>query len=228
MKKIKAFVFDLDGTLTHFTIDYMAARREVINKLISAGIPDSLVTENQRLMDIIKVAENFFNNTIKTPEKIPSIKKQIDHIITSYEMDGALKTDLIPGAKELLILLKKKKYKIGLFTLENKKITNYILKKLSISLYFDSIITRDDVRNPKPHPEHLRMALNQLNVSADEIIVIGDHPIDFECAKQLNALTIALISGRHTKDELLSSGANYTVENLLDILEIVKKIEIQH
>ncbi len=228
MKKIKAFVFDLDGTLTQFTIDYMAARREVINKLISAGIPDSILTENQRIMDIIKVAENFFNHILKTPEKIPIIKKQIDSIITNYEMDGALKTNLISGAKELLISLKQRNYKIGLFTLENKKITNYILNKFSIGSYFDSIITRDDVRDPKPHPEHLRKALNQLNLLADEIIVIGDHPIDFECAKQLNALTIALISDRHPKDELLRSGANYTVENLLDILEILKKIEIQY
>ena len=226
MRKIKAIIFDLDGTLTYFTIDYLAARREVIEKLILAGVPDSLVTENQRIMDVIKVAENFFNNTNKTPEKISSIKKQIDFIITNYEMDGARKTDLIPGAKELLIYLKQNKYKIGLFTLENKKVTTYILNKFSIGIYFNSIITRNDVRNPKPHPEHLRMAINQLNVSADEIIVIGDHPIDFECAKQLNALTIGLTSDRHTKDELVKSGADYTVKNLLDILEILKKFEI--
>ena len=225
MKKIKAVVFDLDGTLTYFTIDYMAARREVIEKLILAGVPDSLVTENQRLMDIIKVAEKFFNEKSETREKIPTIKKQIDFIITNYEMDGARKTDLIPGTKELLAFLKQNKYKIGLFTLENKKVTNYVLNKFSIGLYFDSIITRDDVHNPKPHPEHLRMVLNQLNVSADEIIVVGDHPIDFECAKQLNAFTIGLISDRHTKDELLESGANHTVINLLDILKILKKLE---
>jgi phosphoglycolate phosphatase-like HAD superfamily hydrolase len=228
MKKIKAVVFDLDGTLTHFTIDYMAARREVIEKLILTGVPDSLVTEKLRIMDIIKVAENFFNNTIKTPEKIPTIKTQIDFIITNYEMNGARKTGLIPGAKELLIYFKEKKCKIGLYTLENKKVTNYLLNKFSIGLYFDSIITRDDVRNPKPHPEHLRMVLDQLNVLADEVLVIGDHPIDFECAKQFNALAIGLISDRHTKDELLKSGANYAVSNLLDILEILKQIEIQH
>jgi pyrophosphatase PpaX len=123
------------------------------------------------------------------------------------------------------MILKERKYKIGLFTLENRKITNYILKKFSIIPYFNSIITRDDVNNPKPHPDHLKLALDQLKVTSDKIIVVGDNPIDFECAKQLNALTVALLNDRHTKDELLNSGANYTIENLLDILQIIEAID---
>jgi len=226
MKNKNAIIFDLDGTLTYFKIDYISARQEVINKLILSGIPDSLISVNQRIMDIIKIAENYFNNIIKAPDNLPFIKKEVDDIVTKYEMDGAEKTDLMPGAKELLIILKKNKYKIGLFTLENREVTNYILKKFSIKSYFNSIITRDDVNNPKPHPDHLKMVLKQLNVTSDKTIVVGDNPIDFECAKQLDALTIALMSDRHTKDELLNSGANYAIENLLDILQILDEINL--
>jgi len=221
-ENINAIVFDLDGTLIYFKIDYMSARREVIKKLFLSGIPDFLISENQRIMDIIKIVENYFTKVIKKPDKLSFINKEVDDIITKYEMDGAYKTDLIPGAKDLLMNLKRKQYKIGLFTLENKKVTNYILKKFSIKSYFDSIVTRDDVDNPKPHPDHLKLVLDQLDVTSDKIIVVGDNPIDFECTKQLNALAVALLSDRHTRDELLNSGANFVIENLLDILQILE------
>lgn len=225
MRKINAIIFDLDGTLIYFKIDYMAARREVISKSILSGVPASLLSENQRIMDIIKIVENYFNKTVELPDKSLYIKKEIEAIITKHEMDGAKKTDLIPGAKELLISLKKRGYKIGLFTLENRKVTNFILKKFSIKSYFNSIVTRNDVNNPKPHPDHLKKVLNQLKVSSDRIIVVGDNPIDFECATQLHAITVALMNDRHTKDELISSGANYTIKNLLEFLQILKTID---
>lgn len=223
MRKINAVIFDLDGTLVYFKIDYMSARQDVIQKLYEIGIPQDLISINQRIMDVLKITENYLKFVCKTPEKIPIIKKQIENIISKYEMDGAKRTNLTPGANELLTILKKENYKLGLFTIENREITNYILKKFSIDPYFESIVTRDDVENLKPHPEHLEMVLKQLNVTSNEIIVIGDNPVDLECAKQLNAIAIARMSEFHTKNELFKAGADYIIENLLEINKILKE-----
>ena len=52
-RAIKCVIFDLDGTLTFFKIDYMAARREIINKLYEFGIPKDLISVKQRIMEVI-------------------------------------------------------------------------------------------------------------------------------------------------------------------------------
>ena len=224
MRKVKGVIFDLDGTLTFFKIDFLAARREVIKKLHTFGIPKDLISINQRIMETIGIVENYFRDVMKESEKIPDIKQKIEDIIIKYEMDGAKKTNLIPGAEELLNTLKRQDYKLGLFTLENRQVTQFILERFSIDTFFNSIITRDDVTNLKPHPDHLREVLLHLGMSSDEIIVVGDNPIDLECAKQINAIAIARLTDRHKKAELLEAGADYIIENLLEIIRIIENI----
>ena len=222
MKKICAIIFDLDGTLTYFKIDFMSARRQVISKLINLGVPKGLISIEQRILTTVEIAENYLNSMGEKPAKIKLIKKQIDKIISQYEMEGAKQTDLIPGARELLRILRSNNYKIGLFTLENREVTNFLIEKCSIKSYFDSIITRDDVDNFKPHPDHLEMVLNELDVSCNEVIVVGDNPVDIVCAKQINAIAIARLSDRHSKKDLVQAGADYIVTNLMEINEILK------
>lgn len=224
MRKINAVIFDLDGTLVYFKIDYMAARREIISKLYTFGIPQNLVSIEQRILTTVKIAENYLKTIKMAPEKITKLKKQINQIISKYEMEGAKKTNLIPGAEKLLRTLKNRGFKLGLFTLEDRNTTNFLLEKCSINSFFDSIVTRDDVNNFKPDPEHLKAVLAQLNVSSHEIIIVGDNPIDIECAKGINALAIARLSERHTKDELSRAGADFIVDNLLEINKILENI----
>ncbi len=224
MRKINAVIFDLDGTLISFEINFMEARQKVIEKLIELEIPKEILSPKKRILDMIREVEYHINIIEKNPQRVPYIKKKIEKIIIKYEMDGARKTKLMPSAKDLLSFLKSNNYKIGLFTLENRKITNYILKRFSIDLYFNSIITRDDVINFKPHPDHLKLVLKQLNVASDEVIVIGDHPVDLECGKQINAITVAYLSSRHNRDNLINAGADHVIENLLEIEAILKKM----
>ena len=224
MRKINTIIFDLDGTLVYFKIDFLSARREVIQKLYSVGIPKQLVYSNQKILTIVRIAEKYFRSKEMKLEQIESLKKQIEKIITKYEMDGAKRTSLLPGVKELLRSLKNNNYKIGLFTLENQETTNYILNNFQIKPYFDAVVTRDDVENYKPDPEHLNAVLNELQVSANEIIVVGDNPVDLECAKQINAVAVARYSERHTKIELKKAGADFIIKNLWELENIIKTI----
>ncbi len=221
MRKINAIIFDLDGTLIYFKIDFMAARQEVIQKLYSVGIPRNLISSNQRILNTVKIAENYLRSREINIEEISLLKNQIDQIISKYEMEGAKKTTLIPGVLEVLNFLKEKRYKIGLFTLENLNTTNYILNKFLIKSFFNAIITRDDVHNYKPDAEHLNAVLTKLEVSADEIIVVGDNPVDFECAKRLKAMAIARYSIRHTKSELIKAGADFVIQEFGEIKKIL-------
>ena len=51
---IKAVIFDLDGTLTGFNLDYKTLRAEVRGYLISRGIPTSLLKVNESIFECCK------------------------------------------------------------------------------------------------------------------------------------------------------------------------------
>ena len=88
--------------------------------------------------------------------------------------DYLLLTELNDGVKEILEFLKDK-VKIGAVT--NRSQTT-VLSHHKIIDFFDSIITSSDVIKPKPSPEGILKALNQLKVKPEQAIFIGDAETD--------------------------------------------------
>ncbi len=69
------------------------------------------------------------------------------------------------------------------------------LEKFSILKKFDLIISGDDIKQGKPHPEGLQKAIKKLRVSKDEIIYVGDAPSDVKFAKNAGVRAIVVLTG---------------------------------
>ena len=65
---LEAVIFDLDGTLAHFNLDYKTLRSEVRTYLMSAHIPASLLDVNENIFEMLKKAEIFVKNNSKSTE----------------------------------------------------------------------------------------------------------------------------------------------------------------
>ena len=77
--KIKAVIFDLDGTIVDFNLDYKASRAEIIQYLIEKGFPQSIFSVNDNLFEILNKAEVFMKNHHKE-KQVEKIKKSIFYI----------------------------------------------------------------------------------------------------------------------------------------------------
>ncbi len=221
-RQVKAVVFDLDGTLIEFKIDYVNARESVKNYLTSLGVPSEYLL-NQPIFTSLEKAVNYLKS-IKTSEKgIKKIKDEINKIVCEYECKAAEETSLKPNAREVLNTIRKFNLKIGLFTINNRKVTERVLEKTGIREFFTSIVTRDDTVEIKPSEAHFLKVVNDLNVKPDETIVVGDTVYDFQAPKKLGALTIG-VEGLYNADYLKKEGkVDYTIKELPEIIEIIKK-----
>ena len=56
---IKAVIFDLDGTIASFNLDYLTVRAEVRSYLMRNGLPASILATNESIFDMLKKAEIF-------------------------------------------------------------------------------------------------------------------------------------------------------------------------
>lgn len=81
----------------------------------------------------------------------------------------------IPHHLILMTLLKSNNFKIGLATNSIRQTTEAMLKYAGLFDFFDSIITSEDVTNPKPHPEIYLMSLDQLNSDPKKTLVVEDN-----------------------------------------------------
>lgn len=221
---IKAVIFDLDGTIASFNLDYLTVRAEVRSYLVRSGVPASVLATNESIFDMLKKVEIFLKNSGKSQRTFNKVRNEASSIAEKYEIEAAKTTELLPGVAETLLTLKKMGLKIGLCTINSEKSTDYILKRFSVAKFFDAVTPRNKVKFVKPNPEHLEATLKALHTSPKEAMLVGDGSRDMRCARELKVIAVALPTGTNSQKELTDSGANYVVSSIGDLPRLVQTI----
>jgi phosphoglycolate phosphatase-like HAD superfamily hydrolase len=207
---IEAVIFDLDGTLAHFNLDYKTLRAEVRGYLMSVHVPSSVLDVNESIFEMLKKAEIFMKNNSKSTEAFDEVRTQALTIAEKHEMEAAATTSLLTGAVETLKDLQKLKY---------------ILQRFKIDDFFKVVVPRDKVKYVKPHTEQFELVLKTLNTCPKNTLIVGDSVVDMQSAKELKAVAVGLPSALSTTEQLISNGANYIITSLTDLPILVKKIK---
>ncbi|MFX1556398.1 MAG: HAD family hydrolase [Promethearchaeota archaeon] len=192
MRSIKALVWDLDGTLIHFKINSIKARRVAINVLKHSGIPKKLLSIEKPILENVKIAREIFKKEGFSSQKIAEIMAQVNESIIQVEYKAAIKASLIEGIDKVLEFARQKNLKQAIFTYNTYNNAKISLKTAKIDKYFEVIAGRDNVENLKPHPDHIKYICEKLNLIPSEIVIIGDSGRDIEAALQVGAYSIAL------------------------------------
>jgi HAD superfamily hydrolase (TIGR01509 family) len=221
---IEAVIFDLDGTLAVFNLDYKALRGEVREYLLHSGVPSSVLSVNESIFEMMKKAEIFFKNSDNPKRTFAAAQAKCLGIAEKYEMQAAETTSLLPGAIETLRELEKMKIKIGLCTTSSEAAASYILNRFKIHSLFQVIVPRDKVKHVKPDTEQFKLALKTLGVRPNASMIVGDSRVDMQSAKELKAKAVGLPTGFSTTEDLMGSGANYIITSLVDLPLLIKEI----
>jgi len=169
LKGKKAILVDLDGTIVDTEKLDDAAMQAILKK------------------NGILFAKKFIGCTLKEYVKDATKDKKLQaKIMTEFvkEYEYTLKNTKLRINYKLLSLLKKGcNLKVALVTSNNKRLTRLILAKLGIKSFFDVIITCEDVKNNKPHPEPYLKALKKLNINPANCVAFEDTKEGLQSAK---------------------------------------------
>ncbi len=221
---IKAIIFDLDGTVASFNLDYRSVRALVMSHLTSKGVPASILSLDESVFEMLRKTETWGEITGKSVKFLNKLRKQALAMTEAYEFEAASKTTLLPGVVEALRTLRAMGLKIGMCTINSEKSVNYILERFDIARLFDVTVPRNHVRHFKPDSEHLEAALKVLGVSPSETLVVGDSRVDMQSAKKLGAVAAGLPTGVSTLEQLMDGGADYILTSMADLPRLVKTL----
>jgi pyrophosphatase PpaX len=222
--RVKAVIFDLDGTLASFNLDYKTTRAEVKSYLTKRGVPASVLSVKESVFEMLRKTEIFARNSGKPAKFLEEVRGETLAMTEKYELEAARNTSLMPGALETLKALRQMNLKIGLCTINSEKSVNYILNRFGITDFFDITVTRNGVNHFKPHPEHVETALKALGSSAKETVIVGDSTVDIQSAKELKIVAIGLPTGVSTMEQLMHNGANYIITSITDLPLLIEKM----
>jgi pyrophosphatase PpaX len=106
---------------------------------------------------------------------------------------------LYPQVKETLHFLKRKDYKLFLFTSTNRQLIINSLKKSKLDIYFDLIIGREDVNKLKPDPQGIQIIIEKYSCPRNQAIIIGDTDKDILAGKKSRIDTILFMPHQNLK-----------------------------
>ncbi len=111
--------------------------------------------------------------------------------------------------------------KIGLNTGYPRDIQNEIIKKLHMREFTDSFVSSEDVKLSRPFPYMIYnlMENHEIN-SAKQVVKVGDTTNDIWEGLNAGCLkSIGVLSGAETEEELNKAGADFTVDNVMDLID---------
>ncbi len=84
-----------------------------------------------------------------------------------------------------------------------------------------TVVTCEEVTKTKPDPEGILKLLDDLNVEPDEVVVLGDHPVDMYAAHAAGLHSIGISHGFGTIADLKEAGAVQIVDDLASLPRII-------
>jgi phosphoglycolate phosphatase len=212
MRKTSLIVYDFDGTLVDTLFDITDSVNLTLAELSLSQLPRETIRKYvgkgvERLMSQTLNGTNFRD----IPRAVTLFKKHYSENLVNH-------TDFYPHGREILEYFKYKKQAIC----SNKPegFVRQILESLNRLYPFEAIVGGDSVKSKKPDPEGLNFILEQLNVSADEAVLIGDSPVDIETGKRAGVLTCVVNYGLGFAEENAAAKPDYSIDCLTELKEI--------
>lgn len=207
---IKAFLFDLDGTL----VDSSEAIIETNKKVLDSN---GHSYDEQKIIGMIGMPlEEMFRILIPNLSQA-KVNQYTNEYRKHYSNIHLKHTKIQPGTIRLLRKLKDHGFKLGIVTTKYRKPVLEVLHHFNLIDIFDTIVTGYEVKRHKPAPDIILEASKRLGVEAANCAIVGDSPIDIEAGKRAGAITIAVLTGPYTRQQMLKAKPNFLIESLKSI-----------
>ncbi len=219
----RLLLFDIDGTLIHSGGAGIHALKSAFRERF--GIADDLHD-----IEIAGMTDSGIVISILNKHEIPATNENVSAFLDSYVHFLSLelprrKGKLLPGVLELLQRLKSRKHLVlALLTGNVSRGAQLKLEHYGVWHFFEFGAFADDHRDRNRLGSFARTRAKEKHgreFSASEIDVVGDTPRDIACGKAFGARTIAVATGRWSRDELVKYQPDFLINDLSNVEEII-------
>ena len=174
VQKFEAVLFDIDGTL----VDSRGANIVFYQRILSqAGYP---TPTSETIIPLLHLTMHDMIGALAAGKD----ESEID-VLRAFARTVQYPPELFrafPYSREAVISLSQK-YRLGLVTNRRRQGVEDYFAFSGLHDYFPVVVGVDDVEHPKPSPEPLWKALEELGVTADRALYVGDTHVDVAAAR---------------------------------------------
>ncbi|MDN3669902.1 HAD family phosphatase [Echinicola jeungdonensis] len=192
----RTFIFDMNGTIIDDMQYHTKAWYQLFNEDLGANLTwDEVKVEmygkNPEVLERV-FGEGKFSD--EEAEKWSMIKEK------RYQEEYRPHLGLIDGLDDFFERAKSKGVKMAIGSAAIPFNVDFVLDNLNIRDYFQSIVTADNVKISKPHPETFLLGAQELGVKPEDCVVFEDAPKGVEAAQNAGMKSVVLTTAHPKKD----------------------------
>ncbi|MCX7828792.1 MAG: HAD family hydrolase [Thermanaerothrix sp.] len=128
----------------------------------------------------------------------------------------------IPGALEALRELRSMGLKIGLVS--NRNMLSLAAERLGVAELADVMVGLEAGLPPKPEPHMLNHAMQELRVSPQRAVYVGDTGSDVLCALNARVAPVGVATGPLGQEELKALGASMALDSVAELPALLRPL----
>jgi AHBA synthesis associated protein len=129
--------------------------------------------------------------------------------------------EVFVGVHELLEKLAAQAIYIGIATGKDAARTRQILQRKNLDGYFHHVVSSDEVKHGKPHPESIEVHLRLSRAQPWHTFFVGDARADIECAHRAGVRSVAALWGMGREEDLRALSPTYVIQELGDLYPLI-------
>lgn len=215
---MKACIFDLDGTLTN-TLESMTYSVNLTLK--EMGL--SQITKDQCRMFVGNGARVLIEESLKVSgdPKASRIEEGMKIYGRIFDQNCTYHVTLYEGIPEMLKALKDRGIHLAVLSNKPDRQTVKVVKEIFGDNIFDYAQGQKDGIRRKPELDGVWYLMEQMQVSKEECLYIGDSEVDAATGKNAGLKTIGVLWGFRDRKTLETAGADHLIERPEELLQFV-------
>jgi HAD superfamily hydrolase (TIGR01509 family) len=205
---VSAVIFDVDGTL----VDSLMAFRVVAEQ---AAAPHGFAITDAIVREALNGGRSFWELIV------PDGYEGRAQLLASLSAEAARNWPavlqahgrVLPHVSATLDVLRSQGARLGIVTGAQRE-SLAPLRAADLLDHFDIVVTKDDVRRRKPHPEGLLACAAALDVDPVAAVYVGDTPLDVEAARAAGMWSVGVLTGAGDARLLSGCGPDHLVATL--------------
>jgi pyrophosphatase PpaX len=211
--KLKAVLFDLDGTL----IDSIGLIVDAMHYAFE-GFTGTVPADSAWMAGIGTPLYKQLALYARSPEELEVLREKY----RAYQFihhDSVIKQ--YPGTSAVLENLHARGLVMGVVTSKGNELAQRGLDLTGLAKFMPVLVGADSVTKHKPEPEPVLLALEKLGVGAGDALMVGDSPHDISSGNAAGVRTVGALWGPFTRDQIAVAKPTYWLSNISDFPKLL-------
>jgi len=216
--RLRAVLFDMDGTLLDTAPDFIAVAQAMRLARGLERVPDQ---------DVRDVVSGGARAMVLSAFDVDPLSDEFEllrlEFLERYQQHCAVESQLYEGMEELLTEIEQADLIWGVVTNKPVRFAEPIMQQLGLASRSAVLVCPDHVSKSKPDPEPMLLACSQLDLDPATVLFVGDDLRDIESGRAAGSLTAAVRYGYiHPDDDPDTWGADVVVSHPLELRRFIE------